>query len=89
MRLGFLNAWEIASHLVDLGIDHILALSIGWDREKQDRSAGLRTFPLVAIASCGIVLIAIRVLGEASIGQVRILECQERGQKRSGRQQFY
>ena len=30
-----------------------LALPIGWEREKEGRSAGLRTFPLVAVASCG------------------------------------
>ncbi len=29
---------------------YILALPIGWNREKQTRSAGLRTFPLVAVA---------------------------------------
>lgn len=74
MRLGLLNAWEIISHLVDLAIAYGLALPIGWDRETRDRSAGLRTFPLVAIASCGFVLIAIRILGETSIGQARILE---------------
>jgi putative Mg2+ transporter-C (MgtC) family protein len=74
MRFQLLNIWEIASHLVDLGIAYILAFPIGWDREQRERSAGLRTFPLVAIASCGFVLIAIRVLGESSIGQARILE---------------
>lgn len=74
MRFGVLSAWEILSHLVDLAIAYILALPIGWDREKRDRSAGLRTFPLVAIASCGFVLVAIRVLGETSMGQARIIE---------------
>lgn len=64
----------MASHLVDLGIAYILALPIGWDRERQERSAGIRTFPLVAIAGCGFVLIAIRVLGENSVGQARIIE---------------
>ncbi|WP_307237521.1 MgtC/SapB family protein [Pararhizobium capsulatum] len=34
---------------------YLLALPIGWDREKSERSAGLRTFPLVAIASCGFI----------------------------------
>ncbi|WP_376776069.1 MgtC/SapB family protein [Rhizobium populisoli] len=34
---------------------YLLALPIGWDREKGERSAGLRTFPLVAIASCGFI----------------------------------
>jgi putative Mg2+ transporter-C (MgtC) family protein len=32
-----------------------LSFPIGWDREQEARSAGLRTFPLVAIASCGFI----------------------------------
>ena len=28
---------------------------IGWNREKEERSAGLRTFPLVAVATCGFI----------------------------------
>lgn len=74
MRFAALNWMEMGSHLVDLAIAYILALPIGWDREGQERSAGLRTFPLVAIAACGFVLVAIRVLGETSIGQARIIE---------------
>jgi len=42
-------------HLIALSIAYVLALPIGWDREKEERSAGLRTFPLVAIASCGFI----------------------------------
>ncbi len=30
----------------------------GWERFKHDRSAGLRTFPLVALASCAYLLVA-------------------------------
>lgn len=74
MRFEALNWLEMASHLADLAIAYALALPIGWDRERHERSAGLRTFPLVAIASCGFVLIAIQVLGESSTGQARILE---------------
>lgn len=65
---------ETFSHLVALGIAYVLALPIGWDRERDERSAGVRTFPLVAIASCGFVLIAIAILGRESLGQARILE---------------
>ncbi|MGE0223673.1 MAG: MgtC/SapB family protein [Acetobacteraceae bacterium] len=45
----------IQSHLVALATAYCLALPIGWEREKSGRSAGLRTFPLVAIASCGFI----------------------------------
>lgn len=65
---------EALWHLFNLLIAYILALPIGWDREKEERSAGIRTFPLVAVASCGFMLIAIAVLGRGSLGQARILE---------------
>jgi putative Mg2+ transporter-C (MgtC) family protein len=32
-----------------------MSFPIGWDREREERSAGLRTFPLVAIACCAFV----------------------------------
>jgi putative Mg2+ transporter-C (MgtC) family protein len=35
-----------------------LGLPTGWERFKHDRSAGLRTFPLVALASCAYLLVA-------------------------------
>lgn len=48
-----LSGLNLLPHLRDLGIAYALAFIIGWNREKEDRSAGLRTFPLVAVASCG------------------------------------
>ena len=42
-------------HIRDLAIAYALAFMIGWNREREDRSAGLRTFPLVAIAACGFI----------------------------------
>ncbi|EUB98339.1 MgtC/SapB transporter [Rhizobium sp. CF080] len=49
------TAFNVVPHLGALIVAYILALPIGWDREKSERSAGLRTFPLVAIASCGFI----------------------------------
>lgn len=51
-----------------------LALPIGWEREVSARSAGLRTFPLVAVASCGYVLIALRIAGGDGEAQSRVLQ---------------
>ena len=48
-----LHGWE----LLKLVIAYVLAFPIGWERERDERSAGLRTFPLVAIASCAYVVI--------------------------------
>ena len=49
------NDFNILPHLVALVIAYLLALPIGWNREKEERSAGLRTFPLVAVATCGFI----------------------------------
>lgn len=61
-------------NLIILGVAYLLALPIGWNREREERSAGLRTFPLVAIASCGFVMVAIEVIGAQSGEHSRILE---------------
>lgn len=68
------NAQDALSHLIHLAVAYVLALPIGWNREREERSAGLRTFPLVSMAACGFVMIAIEVLGITSEGQARILE---------------
>lgn len=69
-----MNVWEVLSHVINLVVAYVLALPIGWNREREERSAGIRTFPLVAMAACGFVLVAIGVLGATSSGQARILE---------------
>ncbi len=61
-------------HLVHLLVAFVLALPIGWDRALAERSAGLRTFPLVAMASCGLVQTAISVLGAGAATQANILQ---------------
>lgn len=62
------------AHLRDLAIAYGLALPVGWSWERKARSAGLRTYPLVAIASCGFVLLAARALGADSGSQSRMLQ---------------
>lgn len=49
LDLAFLRALSIA---------YLLALPIALERERTRRSAGLRTFPIVSVASCGFLLIA-------------------------------
>jgi putative Mg2+ transporter-C (MgtC) family protein len=36
----------------------VLAMPIGWERERSDRSMGMRTFPLISVASCAFLVIA-------------------------------
>lgn len=59
----FGNWADAPEHIVHLLVAFLLALPIGLDREREDRSAGIRTFPIVAIASCGLVQLAISVIG--------------------------
>jgi putative Mg2+ transporter-C (MgtC) family protein len=44
--------------LLKVAIAYLLAVPTGWERFKHDRSAGLRTFPLVSLASCAYMLAA-------------------------------
>ena len=51
---------ENAAELQDLGklaYAFLLALPVGWYREKEEHTIGVRTFPLVSMASCGFVLL--------------------------------
>lgn len=69
-----IDAFQILPHLTALIIAYILALPIGWDREKATRSAGLRTFPLVALASCGFVQATETMLADSPEATARIVE---------------
>ena len=67
------NLDDALSHLVALALAYGLALPIGWNREKEERSAGVRTFPLVAMAACSFVLISTSLPGATPDVQSRIL----------------
>lgn len=62
----------VVQNVCYMAIAYLLAMPIAWDREKHVRSAGLRTFPLVAVASCGFMLIGISVL-ESTDAESRVL----------------
>jgi len=72
--LDTLNDFRLWPHFVAIGIAYILALPIGWNREQAERSAGLRTFPLVAIATCGVVQATEQILNGHPEGTARIVE---------------
>ncbi len=48
------NAWIV---LQRMAITYALTVLIGWDREKETHGAGVRTFPIVGMASCGFMLL--------------------------------
>ncbi len=64
----------VQDHLLLLGIAYTLALPIAWDREAGGRSAGLRTFPIVAISSCGFSLIGADALAGSPESLSRVLQ---------------
>ena len=68
------NPFRLLPHFVALLIAYALALPIGWNREKEERSAGLRTFPLVALASCGFVQSAEAITSDHPEALARIVE---------------
>lgn len=48
----------------------IFALPVAYNRETQSHSAGLRTYPLVAVATCSYTLLALNVLdGSGEMGK--------------------
>ena len=63
----------VFSHLILLGVAYLLAIPIGWNRERYERSAGLRTFPLVAVATCGFMLVGLDTLSDPG-AQARVAE---------------
>ena len=63
---------DVLGHLAHLAAAYVLALPIAYDREYGARSAGLRTFPLVSVASCGFLLTGISVVGNTD-GHARLV----------------
>jgi putative Mg2+ transporter-C (MgtC) family protein len=65
------------AELIDIGklvLAYALALPVGWYREKEAHSIGVRTFPLVAMASCGYVLVAVPVGLVDTAAQSRVIQ---------------
>ena len=68
------NPFNLLPHVAALAVAYLLALPIGWNRERQERSAGLRTFPLVAVASCGFIQAAESMAAQDPEAMARIVE---------------
>lgn len=64
--------WLLDSHIGKIVIAYLLTLPLGWLREKEAHSVGLRTFPIVAMASCGYLLIT--KSGPSSDAFTRVLQ---------------
>jgi putative Mg2+ transporter-C (MgtC) family protein len=60
-------------HFRQMLLAYVLALPIAWDREVSERTAGLRSFPLVAIAACAYMLTGYEVLSSTD-AEARVIE---------------
>lgn len=74
MDIPFLDTETLWGSLVALLIAFALAFPIAWNRERGRRRMGLRTFPLVAMASCAYVLIGVRIAGGSPESLSRIVQ---------------
>ena len=56
-----IEGWDwhlLLNHMERISLTYVISLPLGFEREKEAHSAGIRTFPLVAMASCAYVLVA-------------------------------
>lgn len=75
MMAAFDFDWsDTISSLVRLSIALVLAFPIAWERARHERQLGLRTFPLVAVASCGYILVIQSIPGATADTQGRALQ---------------
>ena len=68
------GSFNLLPHLLAMGIAYILAFPIGWNWEREERSAGLRTFPLVAVATCGFIQAAESLTAQSPEAMAKIVE---------------
>ena len=66
--------FDVLPHFIALTIAYALALPLGWNREREERSAGIRTFPLVAVASCGFVQASEGIASASPEAMARVVE---------------
>lgn len=64
---------EIYYHIWHLILAFALAIPIGYDRQQSSRNFGLRTFPLVAVVSCGFMMVGMSVI-DTTDGEARIFQ---------------
>ena len=60
--------------LIRMLIAFALAFPLAWERGKSARNLGLRTFPIVAVASCGYVLVGERLANAEPETLARVLQ---------------
>jgi putative Mg2+ transporter-C (MgtC) family protein len=66
--------YTFIKYLVKLSAAFIITLPLALEREYFSRSLGLRTFPLVAVASCGYVLVSESFIGDNPDAKARVMQ---------------
>ncbi|MBS1832446.1 MAG: MgtC/SapB family protein [Acidobacteria bacterium] len=65
----------VVDEIVRLLIAYALAFPIGWDREYHSNSAsGIRTFPIVSVACCGMIMVAHDLPGATADSYSRVIQ---------------
>ena len=67
------HTWDWAqfwTYLQKIALAYLISFPLGWEREREAQSVGLRTFPIVGMASCGYVLIAQAVMDAAGLSRL-------------------
>jgi len=70
-----MNGWhEFSQVLLNLAAAFLLALPVGWDREREDVGPGLRTYPLLAMGACAYLEIGQFAFRDHIEGQARVFQ---------------
>jgi putative Mg2+ transporter-C (MgtC) family protein len=70
-----MSGWhELPPVLLNLAVAFVLAIPIGWDRERQDSGPGLRTYPLLALGACAYLEIGQFAFRDHIEGQARVFQ---------------
>jgi putative Mg2+ transporter-C (MgtC) family protein len=73
MEIFQINWQLVIDHSIYLILAYLLALPIGLDRTLSQRQFGLRTFPLVAVVTCGFMLVGKSVINSTD-GEARVIQ---------------
>jgi putative Mg2+ transporter-C (MgtC) family protein len=70
-----MSGWdELPRMLLNLAVAFVLAIPVGWDRERQEIGPGLRTYPLLAMGACAYLEIAQFAFRDHIEGQARVFQ---------------
>lgn len=65
----------LSSDVARLAVAFLLSLPIAYNREQETQIMGLRTFPLVALSTCGFVLLGMTFISAEDVdAQARVLQ---------------